>query len=83
MPGSRIGPSWLAGIPAGIDRETGGYRGGVMTWFSLLVPVRSRMSVCHVRLRHVSSAALLIDSRRDHPDGVTVGDDSRLPWFGE
>ncbi len=52
---------------------------GVMTLLSRLPPwLYSRVSGCHVRRRHASSAALDMDSRRDHPAEDTVGEERRL-----
>lgn len=51
-----------------------------MTWLSRLPGlVKLLLSGCQVLLRQASSAMLLVESRRDHPEVDVVGEASKLP----
>jgi len=57
---------------------------GVMTLLRRLPPaLYSLVSGCHVRRRQASSFELEMESRLDQPEVDAVGDDRRLPPFGE
>lgn len=83
IPGSRIDCFWSGPLLSTAGNGAGARLNweGVMTWLKRLPPFgKLLLSGCHVRLRHASSATLVTESRRDHPEVVdVVGDASRLP----
>lgn len=84
MPGRRTGcGAWFPGLGAGSVTRSGGNCECVMTWLSLLVPLKSRVSWCQVRRLHASSAVDDVESRLDQAEVDAVGDENRLLWDGE